>query len=199
MYFSYCKFRSHGIFISFFDFLTEYDCIDPIPFGLENNLILDSQITSSSELDETARPRNARLNVEANDGENVGAWVASADDTAPWLKIDLKSNVTLRAIATQGRSDVDEWITTYEVSYSIDGLTFETYEESGKVKVNMCLVENVQNYFCIVLKMQRITKITRNFGHDCPHFFNKFTLWIIECGTVNVTIIYTCMQIYTCN
>ena len=111
--------------------------MDPIPFGLENNLIVSSQITSSSELDETAKARNARLKLEENDGENVGAWIASSDDTTPWLKVDLKSNATLRVIATQGRSDADEWITSYEVSYSIDGLTFEKYEENGQVKVKL--------------------------------------------------------------
>ena len=87
-------------------------------------------------MDETARAKNARLKLEANDGENVGAWIASADDTAPWLKVDLKSNATLRVIATQGRPD--KWITTYEVSYSIDGLTYEKYEENGEVKVLNC-------------------------------------------------------------
>ena len=86
-------------------------------------------------MDETARAKNARLKLEANDGENVGAWIASADDPAPWLKVDLKSNATLRVIATQGRSDANEWIATYEVSYSIDGLTYEKYEENGEVKV----------------------------------------------------------------
>ena len=111
--------------------------MDPIPFGLENNLIVSSQITSSSELDETAKARNARLKLEENDGENVGAWIASSDDTTPWLKVDLKSNATLRVIATQGRSDADEWITSYEVSYSIDGLAFEKYEENGQVKVKL--------------------------------------------------------------
>ena len=111
--------------------------MDPIPFGLENNLIVSSQITSSSELDETAKARNARLKLEEIDGENVGAWIASSDDTTPWLKVDLKSNATLRVIATQGRSDADEWITSYKVSYSIDGLTFEKYEENGQVKVKL--------------------------------------------------------------
>ena len=86
-------------------------------------------------MDETARATNARLKLEANDGENVGAWIASADDTTPWLNVDLKSNATLRVIATQGRSDADEWITAYEVSYSIDGLTFEKHEENGEIKV----------------------------------------------------------------
>lgn len=100
-------------------------------------MIVSSQITSSSELDETAKARNARLKLEEIDGENVGAWIASSDDTTPWLKVDLKSNATLRAISTQGRSDADEWITTYEVSYSIDGLTFEKYEENRLVKVKL--------------------------------------------------------------
>ena len=114
----------------------EYDCIDPIPLGLESNLILNSQLKSSSEKDETTRARNARLRLKPVDGERVGAWMASADDGNPWLKVDFKSNATVRGITTQGRYDVAEWVTSYEVSYSIDGITFDTYEENGQVKVS---------------------------------------------------------------
>ena len=114
----------------------EYDCIDPIPLGLESNLILNSQLKSSSEKDETTRARNARLRLKPVDGERVGAWIASADDGNPWFKVDFKSNATVRGITTQGRYDEAEWVTSYEVSYSIDGITFDTYEENGQVKVS---------------------------------------------------------------
>jgi hypothetical protein len=113
----------------------EYECIDPIPLGLENHLIVNSQLTSSSEKGETTRARNARLRLKPVDGERVGAWIAATDDTNPWLQVNFKSNVTVRGITTQGRSDKGEWVTTYEVSYSIDGMNFDTYEDNGQVKV----------------------------------------------------------------
>jgi hypothetical protein len=103
---------------------------------LESNLIANSQLKSSSEKDETTRARNARLRLKPVDGERVGAWIASADDGNPWFKVDFKSNATVRGITTQGRYDEAEWVTSYEVSYSIDGVTFDTYEENGQVKVS---------------------------------------------------------------
>ena len=98
-------------------------------------MIVNSQLKSSSEKDETTRALNARLRLKPIYGERVGAWVAAADDTNPWLKVDFKSNATVRGITTQGRFHEAEWVVTYEVSYSIHGLIFDTYEENGLVKV----------------------------------------------------------------
>jgi hypothetical protein len=111
--------------------------MDPIPLGLEKNLIVNSQLKSSSEKDETTRASNARLELKPIDGERVGAWVPAADDANPWLNVDFKSNATVRGISTQGRFDKAEWVATYEVSYSIHGMNFETYEENGQSVVKV--------------------------------------------------------------
>ncbi|XP_028408770.1 uncharacterized protein LOC114531336 isoform X2 [Dendronephthya gigantea] len=124
-----------GLRVDFNGSYLEYDCIDPIPLGLESNLVVNPQLTSSSEKGETSRARNARLRLEPIDGERDGAWIASADDSNPWLRVDFKSNVTLRGITTQGRFDAAEWVTSYEVTHSIDGINYETYKEDGNVKV----------------------------------------------------------------
>ena len=111
--------------------------MDPVALGLEKYLVKNAQLTASSEDSEMTRARNARLGLMSIVAARVGAWIASTDDTSPWLKVDFKSNVTLRAIATQGRFDEAEWVTSYEVSHSIDGSNFDMYEENGQIKVKI--------------------------------------------------------------
>ena len=51
-------------------------------------------------------------------------------------QVDFKVDVHVIAIATQGRADVDQWVTKYIVVYSSDGNQWKTYEEDFETKVN---------------------------------------------------------------
>jgi len=45
---------------------------------------------------------------------------------------------------TQGRSNVRQWVTSYAISYSLDGVTWLTVQDSNKVTVvrivNRCII-----------------------------------------------------------
>ena len=109
--------------------------MDPEELGMENSMITNSQIAASSIKDKHSRQSNARLNFVSIPGKKSGAWVASDNDTQPWIQVDFIVNLTLKAISTQGREDAAEWVTSYEVSYGTNASFLQKYTETGQVKV----------------------------------------------------------------
>lgn len=95
--------------------------------GMENKNIQDSQITSSTAW-KNLPPENGRLNGESS-------WSAEQNDKNQWLQIDLGEILAITKIATQGRHNYDQWVTSYLLSYSSDGKTFENYKFDGTEKV----------------------------------------------------------------
>ena len=49
--------------------------------------------------------------------------------------INFVLQATVTEILTQGRSDSNQWVTCFTVSYSNDGLDFFAYRVNGVVKV----------------------------------------------------------------
>ena len=48
------------------------------------------------------------------------AWLSKFQDSSQWLQIDLKEGKVISGILTQGRCDIDEWMTKYSVQYRTD-------------------------------------------------------------------------------
>ncbi|XP_022809995.1 EGF-like repeat and discoidin I-like domain-containing protein 3 isoform X2 [Stylophora pistillata] len=108
----------------------EQEC--KVPLGMENGNIQDDQITASSQWNSvTHGVTRARLNLLPSSG--AGGWVALQHTIHEWLQVDLRSRYTsVTGLATQGRNDHGQWVTKYNVQYSIDGVEFEYYKESGQ-------------------------------------------------------------------
>ncbi|CAH3189056.1 unnamed protein product, partial [Porites lobata] len=62
----------------------------------------------------------------------VGAWCAITNDIYQWLQVDLRKYTTVTRIATQGRSDWNQWVTKYRLQYSEDGVNFNFYKALGQ-------------------------------------------------------------------
>ena len=103
---------------------------------MENGSITDDQVTASSQFSTRVAPYNARLNLQALP-DRQGSWSAGTDDVNQWLQFDLGDQYTsVTRVATQGRQDHTEWVTTYNLQYSDDGVTFIYYvDEQGQTKV----------------------------------------------------------------
>ena len=103
---------------------------------MASGAITDQQITASSEWDKNHGPENARLNVAAANGK-TGAWSSKSNDLNQWIQVDFGRNVKVTKFATQGRSDYEQWVTSYTLSYSVDrAIDFEVYQENNNEKVN---------------------------------------------------------------
>eukprot|EP00808_Paulinella_micropora_P005887 g61390.t1 len=58
------------------------------------------------------------------------AWVAAKGDVDPSLTLDLGSEHLIFGLVTQGRPDINQWVTKYWVQLSIDGLLYQAVENA---------------------------------------------------------------------
>ena len=101
---------------------------------MESGEITDGQITASSEWSSTHAPSFARLN-RVKEGNKAGSWAAKTNDVNQWLQIELGSDYTkVTRIATQGRSDRDQWVKTYKLQYSEERVNYQFYREQGQTE-----------------------------------------------------------------
>ena len=106
--------------------------------GMESGAISDAQISASSQWDVNHATKQGRLHFQAVPGK-AGSWSSRINDVNQWLQIDLGSqHFKVTVVATQGRSDYDQWVTKYNLMYSDDGMNFQYYREQGqsRYKVN---------------------------------------------------------------
>ena len=108
-------------------------CLDPL--GMESRKITDGQITASTEFNAAHGATNGRLNFKAGGGK-TGAWSALRNDVHQWLQVGLGAKTEVTGIQIQGRQDVDEWVTSFTISYSSNGTTYTPYQ-NGKVCVRI--------------------------------------------------------------
>jgi len=100
------------------------------PLGMEQGLISDAQISASSEWDNNHGAERARLNGRSFNLKK-GAWSPRFSTLGQWLQVDLEKYTTVSGLATQGRSDYNQWVTKYRIQYSDDGVSFYLYTEPG--------------------------------------------------------------------
>ena len=99
---------------------------------MEFGAIKDGQIQASSEWDLNHAAIQGRLKFQKS-GIKQGAWSARKNDNNQWLQIDLQASYTkVTAVASQGRNQVNQWVTKYKLQYSNDGVTFRYYREQGQ-------------------------------------------------------------------
>ena len=103
---------------------------------MQNGLISDSQISASTEWDSNHGPSNSRLFYTPHNGRR-GAWSAKTNDINQWLQTDFKQTTAIVGISTQGRTGESyiQCVTSYALSYSQDGLSFQAYKRHGDLKV----------------------------------------------------------------
>ena len=95
------------------------------PVGLENRVIEDGDISSSSMLD-SHLAKYARL----NEARAPGSWCSSPTDANSWLQIFLGKQYTLTHIALQGVNDSDVKAITVKYEKTQDGANWMTYSKS---------------------------------------------------------------------
>ena len=97
---------------------------------MASGYILDTDITSSSVQNASTPAKNARLNYIKG-----SSWCAEANDSKPYLQVELERLFIICAVSTQGNSHGDQWVKTYKLQLSTDGVTWKDYTETGIVRV----------------------------------------------------------------
>lgn len=103
--------------------------------GLEDRRVHRGQLSASSQYNYNHGPDRGRLN-QRNTRGRTGAWVAKARNTKQWLQVDFERKTTLTGIATQGRYEAAQWVTSYIVKYGDDGQRFRDYRQYGRTRVS---------------------------------------------------------------
>ncbi|XP_027059482.1 neurogenic locus Notch protein-like [Pocillopora damicornis] len=99
--------------------------------GMASYAIPNGQVKASSEWDPNHAAIQGRLHYLPPPGKQ-GGWSAKHNNANQWLQIDLGALLKVTAVATQGRSNHDQWVTKYKLQYSDDGATFSYYMEAGQ-------------------------------------------------------------------
>ncbi|XP_033118606.1 lactadherin-like, partial [Anneissia japonica] len=146
-----------------------------LALGIEDGTIPSDQLTASSEYSsQNLGAHRGRLNT-VRDGDAYGAWAAATNDPDQWIQADLGSVKRVVGVITQGRSDGNQWVKTYKVTYSTDGSIFTpVLGSSGQVEIfsaNSDRNTEVKNIFNSVVYAQfiRINPITWQ-GHVSLRF-----------------------------
>eukprot|EP00058_Branchiostoma_floridae_P019226 XP_002604716.1 hypothetical protein BRAFLDRAFT_80311 [Branchiostoma floridae] len=95
-----------------------------VPMGMEAGNIADYQLSASSNNQYAGR---ARLNYISSDN-NPGGWVPLSGDGQPWVQVDFRATKKVTGVITQGRQDADQWVKTFMVQFSDDGISYRTYK-----------------------------------------------------------------------
>ena len=91
-------------------------------------------LTASSMYNHYYGPWNARLQAR-NRGQTRGGWIAKYRNRKQWLQVDLGVVTRVKRIATQGRYDANQWVKSYTLSYSNNGIRFIPYRRGRRVQV----------------------------------------------------------------
>ena len=131
---------------------------------MQSGDIPDSAITSSSFGGSGLAPYVGRLHFLSSGSGKQGSWAAGTSDVNQWFQVDFGNWTKIIAVATQGRQDYDEWVESYNLAYSYDGVFYIAVEdEEGLEKVRACgyqhFVENgiiftwekIKTYFVVTL------------------------------------------------
>ena len=72
-------------------------------------------------------PQSHRLELRPQSAKN-GGWVSRINNQLQWLQVKFGRKVEIRRIATQGRHIYDQWVKSYSLRFSMDGLLFIQYQ-----------------------------------------------------------------------
>ena len=102
---------------------------------MESGHLPDSALSASTFYNAACIPQFGRLNKIPASGK-AGAWCAKSNDGNQWLQISFGRQTTVTKVATQGRYDADQWVTSYSLLHSVDGAHWVWYRLSnGHIKV----------------------------------------------------------------
>ena len=53
------------------------------------------------------------------------------DSVGQWIEVDLKTHTFVTGVATQGRYDYSQWVTSYKIAYGNSTTTLQTIQDSN--------------------------------------------------------------------
>ncbi|XP_039674553.1 contactin-associated protein-like 5 [Perca fluviatilis] len=101
-----------------------YNCNGPLVSTLPQSSFQSSSQSSVS---------HAAYNAKLNRRDGAGGWSPMVTDQEPWLQVDLREQMEVTAVATQGRYDSWDWVSSYLLLYSDTGRAWKQYRHEDGV------------------------------------------------------------------
>ncbi|XP_031561718.1 coagulation factor V-like [Actinia tenebrosa] len=100
----------------------------PAALGMESEEIPNNQITASTQYNAAVPPRAGRLNYQL-----LGTcWSPRVLGAGQWLKVGFGHTMLVTGIVTTGRGNgIERWVTSYQISYSLDDTSWTFYKDTG--------------------------------------------------------------------
>lgn len=99
-----------------------------MPLGAEDSCLVPGSFSGSTYYNHYLAPWHGRLN-------HRWSWSARYRRHGQWLQVSLGGSSTIKAVATQGRQDAHQWVTSYTIGRSVDGMRFVHYREGRGIRV----------------------------------------------------------------
>ena len=103
---------------------------------MESGDILDNQPSASSEGQWTLNGEPFLMSAiygRLNNDSLASCWESATNDKYQWLQVQFSEyHVNVTRVATQGCGSQEEWVTSYKLQYSDDGVYFQYYMEAGQ-------------------------------------------------------------------
>lgn len=112
------------MYLTFFKNLPALECVRPVPFTVDPNLMKASSSVSGF---------SAKDGLIIEDDASA-AWCAAEENEEQWLEVDLQDEKGVMAVALQGRYH-HSWVRTFYIQYSSDGNTWYCYGSATGHKV----------------------------------------------------------------
>lgn len=139
---------------------------------MESGIISDGQISVSSEW------HTGKFGVNMSRLNSPRSWKSGTKDNYQWLQIDLGNPLTtITRVATQGRenSQNPQWVTKYQLQYSVNGINFLYYKEHGQNLPKVGEPALTTRQFLYIFSRLNL----RNWSH-CDHFKNECKIVMVE-------------------
>ncbi len=120
-------------------------CTKSSAFGLQSGLILDDQMTASSQWSKSMAS-HARLNLTGIPYVRYGAW-APKQNHESWLMIDFIAIATIVKIKTQGRNGLTQWTKSFTLSVS-NSTSFEDFKDPSNGRIKVSFGQNHRGKYC---------------------------------------------------
>lgn len=168
---NFCYYRSWP-----FSLLLVVDKCD-VPLGIQDGRITQSMMSASSFYNRYYGPWSARLQAR-NHGATRGGWLARVNNNRQWLQIDLGAKSVVKRISTQGRYDANQWVTSYTLSYSQNGVRFYPYRENRRTRVSGEEIRELVLNLVVISEVWKTTKpwLYISWRNDVRHYYKQILL-----------------------
>ena len=119
-----------------------FSCSDrcAMPLGLEDRRVPNGHLTASTYYNSALSPWHGRLN-------GIYSWSVRRNRVGEWFQVNFVELMRIKGVATQGRQNANQWVRSYMVRYSVDGMTFIPYKENKRLKVCILHCQSSNLYF----------------------------------------------------